>query len=84
MGPIKLLNRLIHKLADMTMFKIVGNDYTYLYNVSWVIVEECLSCGPSCHLSLRSWIPRRRIHASITQFANALQKTMLLQLLQLV
>eukprot|EP00292_Cryptomonas_paramecium_P004212 CAMPEP_0113690478 /NCGR_PEP_ID=MMETSP0038_2-20120614/17813_1 /TAXON_ID=2898 /ORGANISM="Cryptomonas paramecium" /LENGTH=679 /DNA_ID=CAMNT_0000611807 /DNA_START=21 /DNA_END=2060 /DNA_ORIENTATION=- /assembly_acc=CAM_ASM_000170 len=35
MGPIKLINRLVHKIADMTMFKIVGNDYTYLYNVSW-------------------------------------------------
>ena len=36
MGPVKVLGRLVHKIADMTMFKIVGNDYTYIYNVSWV------------------------------------------------
>mmetsp|Transcript_17242 Transcript_17242/g.41818 ORF Transcript_17242/g.41818 Transcript_17242/m.41818 type:complete len:680 (+) Transcript_17242:53-2092(+) len=35
MGPIKVLTRAVHKVADMTMFLVVGNDYTYIYNVSW-------------------------------------------------
>lgn len=35
MGPIKVAMRAVHKLADMTMFLVVGHDYTYIYNVSW-------------------------------------------------
>mmetsp|Transcript_12300 Transcript_12300/g.29012 ORF Transcript_12300/g.29012 Transcript_12300/m.29012 type:complete len:700 (-) Transcript_12300:473-2572(-) len=35
MGPLKQLNRVIHKIADRTMFWIVGDDSTYIYNVSW-------------------------------------------------
>eukprot|EP00286_Rhodomonas_abbreviata_P020206 CAMPEP_0181300056 /NCGR_PEP_ID=MMETSP1101-20121128/6680_1 /TAXON_ID=46948 /ORGANISM="Rhodomonas abbreviata, Strain Caron Lab Isolate" /LENGTH=697 /DNA_ID=CAMNT_0023405255 /DNA_START=52 /DNA_END=2145 /DNA_ORIENTATION=+ len=35
MGPLKTLNRVIHKIADKTMFWIVGDDSTYIYNVSW-------------------------------------------------
>lgn len=36
MGPIKVLTRAVHKVADLAMFLVVGNDYTYIYNVSWV------------------------------------------------
>ena len=36
MGPIKQLNRVVHKVADKIMMTIVGNDSTYIYNVSWV------------------------------------------------
>lgn len=45
MGPIKVLTRAVHKIADMTMFLVVGNDYTYIYNVSWV--RNFLPISPS-------------------------------------
>ena len=80
MGPIKVMNRLIHKIADMTMFKIVGNDYTYLYNVSWVIHFFALKfCGSSEFIAFL-----RRILELITRFANVLQTITSLQLPLLV
>lgn len=53
MGPIKVAMRAVHKLADMTMFLVVGNDYTYIYNVSWEdpqLDHEAFHPGPNDHI----------------------------------
>jgi hypothetical protein len=47
MGPIKVLTRAVHKVADLAMFLVVGNDYTYIYNVSWVRSMHPIARHPS-------------------------------------
>jgi hypothetical protein len=44
MGPIKVLGRAVNKVADKVMMTLIGNDATYIYNVSWV--SRALSVPP--------------------------------------
>ncbi|KAJ1482830.1 hypothetical protein T484DRAFT_1802722 [Baffinella frigidus] len=53
MGPFKSINRVVHKAADRIMMAIVGNDHTYIYNVSWEdprIDHTVLKCDASDHV----------------------------------